>query len=68
MHIERREIEETGEYDLEGLFIRLGDAIDSLGARRVAPDTIETLFGGCPTRRSCARSCGGCSADSRTGG
>jgi circadian clock protein KaiC len=46
VHIERSEIEETGEYDLEGLFIRLGHAIDSIGARRVVLDTIETLFGG----------------------
>ena len=35
-----------GEYDLEGLFIRLGFAIDSIGAKRVVLDTIETLFGG----------------------
>jgi circadian clock protein KaiC len=46
VHIERSEIEETGEFDLEGLFIRLGLAIDSIGARRVALDTIETLFAG----------------------
>jgi circadian clock protein KaiC len=46
VHVERSEIEETGEYDLEGLFIRLGFAIDSLGAKRVVLDTIETLFGG----------------------
>lgn len=46
VHIERSEIEETGEYDLEGLFIRLGHAIDSIGARRVVLDTIESLFGG----------------------
>src|SRR5512146_3240336 len=46
VRIERSEIEETGEYDLEGLFIRLGYAIDSIGAKRVALDTIETLFGG----------------------
>ena len=46
IHIERSEIEETGEYDLEGLFIRLGYAIDSIGARRVALDTIEALFSG----------------------
>src|SRR3954447_3030850 len=46
VHVERSEIEETGEYDLEGLFIRLGYAIDSLGARRVALDTLETLFVG----------------------
>ncbi|MFC1840579.1 circadian clock protein KaiC [Thermodesulfobacteriota bacterium] len=44
VHIERSEIEETGEYDLEGLFIRLGQAIDSIGAKRVALDTIESLF------------------------
>jgi circadian clock protein KaiC len=46
VQVERREIEETGEYDLEGLFIRLGHAIDSIGARRVALDSLETLFGG----------------------
>ena len=46
VHVERSEIEETGEYDLEGLFIRLGQAIDSIGAKRVVLDTIESLFGG----------------------
>ncbi len=46
VHIERSEIEETGEYDLEGLFIRLGYAIDSIGAKRVVLDTLEVLFGG----------------------
>lgn len=46
VHIERSEIEETGDYDLEGLFIRLGHAIDSVGAKRVVLDTIEALFGG----------------------
>jgi circadian clock protein KaiC len=46
IQLERSEIEETGEYDLEGLFIRLGFAIDSIGARRVVLDTIEALFGG----------------------
>jgi circadian clock protein KaiC len=46
VHVERSEIEETGEYDLEALFIRLGHAIDSIGARRVVLDTLETLFGG----------------------
>ena len=44
--IERSEIEETGEYDLEGLFVRLGYAIDSIGAKRVVLDTIEALFAG----------------------
>ena len=46
VHIDRREIEETGEYDLEGLFVRLGFAIDSIGAKRVVLDTMEALFGG----------------------
>jgi circadian clock protein KaiC len=46
VYIERTEIEETGEYDLEGLFIRLGSAIDSVGAKRVVLDTIEALFSG----------------------
>ena len=46
IHVERSEIEETGEYDLEGLFIRLGFAIDSIGAKRVVLDTLEVLFGG----------------------
>jgi circadian clock protein KaiC len=46
VRIERSEIEETGEYDLEGLFIRLGYAIDSIGAKRVVLDTIENLFSG----------------------
>src|SRR5271156_5019957 len=48
IHIERNEIEETGEYDLEGLFIRLGHAIDSIGAKRVVLDTVEALFAGLP--------------------
>jgi circadian clock protein KaiC len=48
VHIERSEIEESGEYDLEGLFIRLGYAIDSIGAKRVVLDTIESLFAGLP--------------------
>jgi circadian clock protein KaiC len=44
IRVERSEIEETGDYDLEGLFIRLGYAIDSIGAKRVVLDTIEVLF------------------------
>jgi len=48
IHLERREIEESGEYDLEGLFIRLNHAIDSIGAKRVVIDTIESLFSGLP--------------------
>ncbi|HMC96101.1 MAG TPA: circadian clock protein KaiC, partial [Flavobacteriales bacterium] len=46
--IERSEIEETGEYDLEGLFIRLGHAVDSIGAKRVVLDTLEALFASLP--------------------
>ena len=48
VYIERSEIQQSGEYDLEGLFIRLGAAIDAIGARRVVLDTIETLFSGLP--------------------
>ena len=46
VRIERNEIEETGEYDLEGLFVRLDHAIRSVGARRIVLDTIESLFSG----------------------
>ncbi len=46
IRIERNEITETGEFDLDGLFIRLALAIDTVGAQRVVLDTIETLFGG----------------------
>src|SRR5579871_4652162 len=46
VQIERSEIDETGDYDLEGLFIRLGAAIDGIGAKRVVLDTIENLFAG----------------------
>ncbi len=46
VHIDRSEIEETGMYDLDGLFIRLEHAIDTIGAKRVMLDTIENLFGG----------------------
>ncbi len=48
VHIERSEIEETGEYNLEGLFLRLAHAIDSIGAKRVVLDTVEALFAGLP--------------------
>ena len=46
VRVERSEIEEAGEYDLEGLFVRLGFAVESVGAKRVVLDTIETLFSG----------------------
>lgn len=48
VRVERSEIEETGEFDLEGLFVRLGLAIDSIGAKRVALDSLESLFAGLP--------------------
>ena len=48
VHLERSEIAETGEFNLEGLFIRLGHAIDSIGAKRVVLDTIESLFSALP--------------------
>lgn len=46
IHVERTEIEETGEYDLEGLFIRLEMAIDKIKAKRIVLDTMENLFSG----------------------
>lgn len=46
--VERSEIEETGEYDLEGLFLRLGYAIDTIGAKRIVLDTLEALFSALP--------------------
>jgi circadian clock protein KaiC len=46
VRVERGEIEETGEYDLEGLFVRLEHAIRTVGAKRVVLDTIESLFAG----------------------
>jgi circadian clock protein KaiC len=46
VRVEKSEIEETGEYDLEGIFIRLNYAIDSIGAKNVVLDTIESLFSG----------------------
>lgn len=48
VRIDRQEMHETGEYDLEALFIRLGHAVKTVGARRVVLDTIDTLFSGIP--------------------
>jgi circadian clock protein KaiC len=48
VRVERSEIEETGEYDLEGLFVRLNSMIEDVGAKRVVLDTIEALFAGLP--------------------
>jgi circadian clock protein KaiC len=50
VRVERAEIQETGEYDLEGLFIRLGHAIDTIGAKRVVLDTVEVLFSALPNQ------------------
>ncbi|HET6436652.1 MAG TPA: circadian clock protein KaiC [Anaeromyxobacter sp.] len=49
VRVERAEIEETGEFNLEGLFVRLQLAVDSVGAKRVALDAIESLFSGLPS-------------------
>lgn len=46
VRVERSEIEETGVYDLEGLFVRLDHAVRSIGAKRVVLDTLEVLFAG----------------------
>jgi circadian clock protein KaiC len=48
VHVERSEVQESGEYDLEGLFVRLNHAIDSIGAKRVVLDTLEALFASLP--------------------
>ena len=48
VHIERGVMQESGEYDLEGIFVRLGHAIDSIGAKRVVLDTLEVLFASLP--------------------
>jgi hypothetical protein len=61
--IAHSELGETGEYDPEGLFIRIADAVQRVGARRVVLDTIEALFGDLPIQLSCAPK----SADSSTG-
>lgn len=49
IHVERGEIEQSGAYDLEGLFIRIHYAIESIGAKRVVLDTVESLFSGLPS-------------------
>lgn len=46
VHLDKNEIAEAGDYDLDGLFIRLDYAIQSIGAKRVVLDTIEALFSG----------------------
>ena len=46
VHIAPGEVQESGDYDLEGLFVRLNYAIDAIGAKRVVLDTLEALFAG----------------------
>jgi circadian clock protein KaiC len=48
VHVERSEIEETGDFDLDGLFVRLAHSIDSIGAKRVVLDSLESLFASLP--------------------
>ena len=50
IRVQRSEIEEAGDYDLEGLFIRLAHAIDSIGAKRIVLDTVEVLFSALPNQ------------------
>ena len=50
IHIERSEIEETGEFDLDGLFVRLAYVIDQVKAKRVVLDTLEAIFSGLPNQ------------------
>ena len=66
VHIEASEITETGEYDLEGLFVRLGHAIDSIGAKRVVLDTLEALFASLPNEAILRAELRRSSAGSRT--
>lgn len=62
VYIERSEIEETGEYNIDGLFIRLGHAVAAIKAKRVVLDSVESLFGGLSEQQYCERSSAGCSA------
>jgi circadian clock protein KaiC len=48
VHVSRSEISETGEYDLDGLFIRIADAVERVGAKRIVLDTLEALFAELP--------------------
>ena len=48
VHVERSEIEDSGDFDLDGLFVRLAHAIDAVEAKRVVLDTIESLFASLP--------------------
>jgi circadian clock protein KaiC len=48
VRVDRSEIEDTGDYDLEGLFVRIQHAIETVGAKRVVLDTVEALFSSLP--------------------
>jgi circadian clock protein KaiC len=50
VQIERHQIEEAGDYDLDALFVRLKSAIESIGAKRVLLDTVEVLFSALPNK------------------
>ena len=68
IYIERSEIEETGEYDLGGLFIRLEQALDEIGARRVVSTPLRRSSPGSPTSLFYGLSCAVCSAGSKIRG
>jgi len=65
VRVERSEIEETGQYDLEGLFVRLAMRVDSLGAKRVVLDTLNRCSPGFPIPPYCVPNRAGCSPGSR---
>ena len=44
LHIDHREIQATGKYDIEGLFIRIEMAIEKVKAKRIVLDALDTLF------------------------
>lgn len=60
VHVERSEIEETGEYDLEGLFIRLEHAINAVGAKRVVLTPSSRCLPAFPAPTFCARNSAAC--------
>ena len=67
VRIERDQIDETGDYDLEGLFIRIGAAIDASKPSAWCSTRSRTFSPDFRIRAFCALSCGGCFAGSKTG-
>jgi circadian clock protein KaiC len=61
VHMTRSEIAETGEYDLDGLFIRIADAVERVGARRSFSTRLKRCSASCPIPPSCARKSAACS-------